>query len=106
MLDKNKVVVIIPAFKAKNHLEIVLTRLLKQGYNNILVVDDCCPDETFRVALNHDVKVLNLEINKGVGGAFSAGLDYICNTDHWKLTLVTLEDQNRSRSPKVITYNF
>ena len=70
MLDKNKVVVIIPAFKAKNYLEQVLLRVLEQGYGNILVVDDCCPEETFRVVENHNVNVLKLDVNKGVGGAF------------------------------------
>ena len=101
MLDKDKVVVIIPAFKAKNHIETVLNRLLNQGYNNILVVDDCCPDETYRVAVDYDVKVLNLEINKGVGGAFSAGLDYICNTDNFQevmyIAKLDADDQHNPR---------
>ena len=70
---------IIPAFKAKNYLEQVLLRVLEQGYGNILVVDDCCPEETFRVVENHNVNVLKLDVNKGVG-ALSAGFHYICNT--------------------------
>ena len=101
MLDKNKVVVIIPAFKAKNHLETVLTRILDQGYHNILVVDDCCPDETFRVAVDQNVQVLKLEVNKGVGGAFSAGLDYICNTNYFTevmyIAKIDADDQHDPR---------
>ena len=103
MLDKNKVVVIIPAFKAKNYLEQVLLRVLEQGYGNILVVDDCCPEETFRVVENHNVNVLKLDVNKGVGGAFSAGFHYICNTsDFDQVKYIAKLDADDQHDPRCL----
>ena len=100
--SKNKVVVIIPAFKAKNYLEQVLP-VLEQGYGNILVVDDCCPEETFRVVENHNVNVLKLDVNKGVGGAFSAGFHYICNTsDFDQVKYIAKLDADDQHDPRCL----
>ena len=47
------------------------------------------------------MQVLKLEVNKGVGGAFSAGLDYICNTNYFTevmyIAKIDADDQHDPR---------
>jgi glycosyltransferase involved in cell wall biosynthesis len=46
MIDLKKVLIIIPCYKASGQINGVVDELLSNKFKNILVVDDCCPDNS------------------------------------------------------------
>jgi glycosyltransferase involved in cell wall biosynthesis len=72
---KEKVLVIIPAFNEEEIISHVLTQVLNAGWP-VLVVNDGSTDNTATMCRNMGVKVLDLPINLGVGGALRAGFKY------------------------------
>jgi glycosyltransferase involved in cell wall biosynthesis len=72
-----KVLVIVPAHNEEKSLGMVLDELRKKApFADIVVVDDGSTDGTAEVAREHDVKVLSLPINLGIGGAVQTGFKY------------------------------
>lgn len=72
-----KVLVTIPAHNEEENLPALLKEL--QAYRDrydVLVVDDASVDQTARVAREHDVPVIQLRSNLGIGGAMQAGFRY------------------------------
>lgn len=72
----HKVAVIIPTYKARDHILNVLERVGKD-VTRIYVVDDCCPDGSGDLVqtqcIDPRVKVITHAQNKGVGGAVMTG---------------------------------
>jgi len=69
------ITVVIPAYKVKSHIENVI-KAMPAFVNNIIVVDDKCPQETgsFIEELNSEkVTVIFHKHNQGVGGAVVTG---------------------------------
>lgn len=69
--------VVIPAYKARNEIEDVIRRIPK-NVPHIIVVDDCCPEQTGqfvadRFAGDKRVEVITNSVNRGVGGATKVG---------------------------------
>jgi len=74
-MKQKKIAVVIPAYKVRLHLENVV-RKLPEFIDNIIVVDDACPEKSYEVLQNLDIKkiiVINHEVNMGVGGALISG---------------------------------
>lgn len=75
-MDDLKIGVIIPTYKAINHILGVINSIGKE-VSRIYVVDDCCPDKSgeFVTANCHDTRVIviTLDENQGVGGAVMNG---------------------------------
>ncbi|WP_067841022.1 glycosyltransferase [Amphibacillus sediminis] len=76
-----KVTVIVPSFKAEHEIKTTLESLLHQTWQNleIIVVDDCSPDQTYQVACevaktDERIKVLRTEHNSGAYVARNVGL--------------------------------
>ena len=71
------VVVIMPAFKSKDHIIDVLARV-PEIVSKVIVVDDACPEETGKIVQaevkDKRVEVIFNEKNLGVGGAVIVGL--------------------------------
>lgn len=79
-MDKN-LLIIIPCFNEEKSIGNLLNQLNvlvlpKPWKFSVLVVNDCSKDETAKVAANKGIKVLNLPINLGIGGAVQSGLKY------------------------------
>lgn len=72
-----KVLIIIPAFNEEKNLEELLIKI-----NNIcpqydvLVVNDCSKDDTSAICKKCNVKVVDLPVNLGIGGAVQTGYKY------------------------------
>lgn len=94
----NSTVTVIPCFRAKSLILKVLYDLKSCGFKKIIVVDDCCPDDsTKNIILQEftdiELHIVRTKINMGVGGAFkfgvkaaekfwaSASYDFICKID-------------------------
>lgn len=76
-LNELKITVVIPAYRTANTISHVLTKIPKY-VDEILVINDCSPDKMAEVveeSARHDarIKLINLDQNKGVGGATIAG---------------------------------
>ncbi len=76
MIDKLhsiNIAVVIPSYRVKAFLkDVVLT--VPEYVNDIIVVDDKCPEESFRVVEGMErVHIVRHEVNQGVGGAMVSG---------------------------------
>lgn len=75
MIDKNRVIVVIPAYKAAHTIGDVI-RQLPDFVDSIVVVDDACPDGTAEAATavgDSRVECLRRDRNGGVGAAMATG---------------------------------
>jgi glycosyltransferase involved in cell wall biosynthesis len=72
-----KVLIIIPAYNEAKNLPAVFENIRKTGENyDILVINDSSIDSTAKVCREHGVKVVNLPVNLGIGGAVQTGYKY------------------------------
>lgn len=78
-----KVLIIIPAFNEEKNLEELLIKI-----NNIcpqfdvLVINDCSRDNTSAICKKCNVKVVDLPVNLGIGGAVQTGYKYALIKDY------------------------
>ena len=70
-----KIFIVIPAFNEEKTIEKVLSKLLI-NYDNIVVVDDASGDDTLRIIKKLDVIVLSHLINRGQGASLKTGITY------------------------------
>lgn len=85
-----KLLIILPCYNEQAALPALLAELnglYLPGYDiTPLVVNDCSKDATAQVARQYGVKVLDLPINLGIGGAVQSGLIY-AHTDDFDLAI-------------------
>ena len=78
-IDKEKILVIIPAFNEEKNIENVISSVKKEFSNcDILVINDGSHDRTGEIAKDHGVVVINLPYNLGIGGAMQTGYRFAC----------------------------
>lgn len=65
-----------PAYNESKVISKVIKYVKEKGFNNILVVDDCSSDNTYKEAKNSGAIVLRHILNRGAGGATATGLEY------------------------------
>ena len=75
MIDKSYVLVLIPALNEQVSVLKVLEELKRHSFNTLLISDGST-DGTALVGRNFGVRVLELPINLGVGGALRAGFAF------------------------------
>lgn len=76
--DQTRILIIVPAWNEEAVIGSVLAELdtVLRGSADILVVSDGSRDATAEIAREAGVKVLDLAVNQGVGGAMRAGYLY------------------------------
>ncbi|UZK03137.1 glycosyltransferase family 2 protein [Venatoribacter cucullus] len=81
---KDKIAVVIPTYKARNHILDVIGGIGPE-VNRIYVIDDCCPDGSGEYVSNNctdsRVVVIKHAENQGVGGAVMTGYAAAINDD-------------------------
>lgn len=70
------VIIIIPAYNESTVIADVVSRVKKEGYENVVVIDDCSTDNTAQEAKKAGAKVITHKLNQGAGGATRTGLQY------------------------------
>ena len=75
MLDKSNVLVMVPALNAEASVGQVMADLQDNGFH-VLLISDGSLDATANIGRRVGVKVLELPINLGVGGALRAGFKF------------------------------
>ena len=68
--------IVIAAYNEHKHIADVVHRVRKQGYHNIVVVDDGSKDKTQAIAKKAGAVALRHVINLGKGAAMKTGADY------------------------------
>jgi len=71
-----KTLIVLPAYNEAKVLSKTLTKLRKQAYTDLVVVDDGSGDSTAEIAQREGAKVLRHPINLGLGAALETGLEY------------------------------
>lgn len=83
--QKQKVVVVMPAYNAARTLVESFRKIPKKFVDEVILVDDCSSDDTYKVAKKLPIKVFRNDLNLGYGGnlkmclskALEAGADII-----------------------------
>ena len=94
-----KTLIAMPAYNEAKVIAKVLSDTKKEGYKDILVVDDHSTDNTYNIAKKSGVKVLKHKINRGAGAATATIIEYakINNYDY-----LVIMDSDGQHSPKDI----
>ena len=72
-----KKIVIIPAYNEQGSIvETIEDIKINAPEFDYIVINDCSRDDTLKICREHDIHVLNLPINLGIGGAVQTGYLY------------------------------
>jgi len=75
-MDKRDIYIVIPAKDEATRIGLVLKKINKEGYSNIVVVNDGSSDNTAQVAESLGAIVITHLVNLGPGAATQTGMDY------------------------------
>ncbi len=92
-MNKEKVLVVVPAFNEEEIVSRVLTQVLDAGWP-VLVINDGSRDQTATVCRRMGVDVLDLPINLGVGGALRAGFKYAVEKNYEAVVQIDADGQH------------
>lgn len=92
--DKTRVVIVIPAYNEGGRIGQVVHAVRKQGYPQIVVVNDGSSDETGREAREAGATVLDHAINRGAGAATQTGFSYVLSQLDFD-AVVTMDGDNQ-----------
>ena len=91
--------IILPAYSEGKVIKDVIHSIKKQGYENIIVVDDGSTDNTYKEAKSTNVITISHPINRGKGAATQTGIDAakLLNAD-----IIVTMDSDGQHDPKDI----
>ena len=92
-ISKENTLVIVPAFNEAGSISDVLTELKSFNYQ-VLVVSDGSSDATSDIARNIGVRVLDLPLNLGVGGALRAGFRFAVKEKYTAIVQIDADGQH------------
>lgn len=78
-MNKDHIVIVIPSYNEADRILKVVTDIQKNGFNNIIVVDDGSTDGSIDLIRGKKVTILEHLVNRGAGAATETGLKY-CRT--------------------------
>jgi len=70
-----KTIVVLPAYNEAKVIGQVIKDIRKEGFKDIIVIDDCSSDRTAEIAGKAGADVYSLPVNMGVGTASLTGID-------------------------------
>ena len=87
MYKNKKICLIVPCYKVKKKIQIVLDKVPKI-VDQVILVNDCCPEKSTDglITKNKNVKIIRNQSNIGVGGAVKAGFK-IALAEHYDLII-------------------
>ncbi len=78
-MNKDQIVIVIPSYNEADRILKVVTDIQKNGYTNIIVVDDGSTDNSMELIKDKNITILQHLVNRGAGAATETGLKY-CRT--------------------------
>lgn len=95
-----KIYIVIPAYNEATQIGRVIADLRKNGYENILVVNDGSKDATEENAKNAGAEVLTHLVNLGQGAALRTGIEYLRKNKHPDI-IVTFDADGQHRAEDI-----
>lgn len=92
-LDKSNVLVMVPAFNEQESVGNVLDNLVQHQFH-VLLISDGSTDATARLGRARGIRVLELPINLGVGGALRAGFKFARRHNYQAVVQVDADGQH------------
>lgn len=77
-MESKKFSIIIPAYNSEKEIERAINSIKEQSFKNyeIIVVDDCSTDDTYKVLLKYkDIKIIRNKENLKAGGSRNKGIE-------------------------------
>mgnify|MGYP005838363771 CR=1 FL=1 len=93
--NKETIWIVIPSYNEQKNITNVIKKIKKEGYKNILVVDDGSKDKTSINAKKEGALVLKHAINLGKGAAAKTGCDYAIKKGAKLLILMDGDGQHK-----------
>ncbi len=94
-MDKNKILVIIPAFNEENNIVNTIKQIKSLSLvKDILVINDGSSDQTAANAKEEGVFVVSLPYNLGIGAAVQAGFQFAYKKDYEYVIRVDADGQH------------
>jgi glycosyltransferase involved in cell wall biosynthesis len=93
MLDKSRILVLVPALNEAGSIAKTLAELAAIEMN-VLVIDDGSTDETAQIARSSGAPVIKLPFNLGVGGALRVGFQYACRLGYPAVIQIDADGQH------------
>jgi glycosyltransferase involved in cell wall biosynthesis len=99
MEKRKKIFIVIPAYNEEKVIGEVIKDIKKEGYKNIIVVDDGSKDNTYKKAEEEKAIVLRHILNRGKGAAVKTGIEFAKNQN---ADIVVTIDGDGQNNPKEI----
>lgn len=93
VISKENTLVIVPAFNEAGSISAVLTELKSFSYH-VLVVSDGSSDGTSDISRSMGIRVLDLPLNLGVGGALRAGFRFAVKEKYSAIVQIDADGQH------------
>lgn len=94
----------LPAYNESSVITNVIESLRAEEYSNIVVIDDGSMDNTAQVVRSLGVPLVRLPINRGVGAAFRAAIQYAQYHNAENLVLMDADGQHYPEDIKGLFY--
>ncbi|PIN81806.1 hypothetical protein COV13_00240 [Candidatus Woesearchaeota archaeon CG10_big_fil_rev_8_21_14_0_10_32_9] len=92
--------IIIPGLNEEKHISSVIAKVKKEGFENIIFVDDGSTDKSSLLAEKAGATVLKHVVNLGKGAAVKTGCDYCCELGADVLVLLDADGQHKPEEIK------
>lgn len=92
-MDTKDIYIIIPAKDEASKIGLVVKKVQKEGFKNIIVVDDGSSDDTVMIAQEQGATVISHLVNLGPGAATQTGMDYAVKNG--AKVVVTIDGDNQ-----------
>lgn len=102
-MEKNQIFIVIPAHNEEKTIGRLIKKLIKAGFENVIVVDDGSNDETFARAKEAGAEVLRLPINRGTGGALRTGFAHALKQDAEIVVMMDADLQHKVSDIRKLT---
>ncbi len=92
-----KFLIVIPAYNEARKIKEVIEDIKKNGFEDILVVDDASKDDTFKLASSCGINVLKHEINRGQGASIKTGVAFADKYGYEAVVFFDADGQMKSK---------
>ena len=94
-----KTYIVVPAYNEERTIVSVIRGLKKEGYDNIIVIDDGSKDRTYKLVSKENVILLHHVFNRGLGAALGTGMRAAIEED---AVIIVTFDADGQHNPKDI----
>jgi len=95
--------IVIAAYNEEKSIVNVIKSLKKEGYHNIVVVDDGSEDKTYEICKKQGIYALKHAINRGQGAALKTGIDFALEEGADMIVTFDADGQHKADEIKRLT---